>query len=268
MVADSTHRLAAVSLRRRGAALAWSLAGVGVALQICYPLSSGAVRDRLTVAVVVALCAACVAHAGAGYGWRLATAMFLMTAGGGFVIEVVGVHAGVPFGGYRYTGSLGPHIADVPLVVGLAWTMLAWPAVLSARRLFAARLGRVLLGGWALCAADLFLDPQMVAAGYWRWADPSTHLPGVPTVPLSNLAGWLAMSIVVSAALNGLLDRAGRGHPGHDRGDDRMAIALYIWLWIGWTVALLAFLRLPGAALWGALGMGVVGAPLAARLRR
>jgi uncharacterized membrane protein len=262
MTADSAQRVAAARPRLGRASLAWILAGAGVALQICYPLSSGEARDRLTIAIVVALGAACVAHAAVTCGLRVAAALLLVTAGGGFLVEVVGVHTGVPFGRYRYTGALGPHLLGVPVVVALAWTMLAWPAVLGARRLVTGRIARVLVGGWALCAADLFLDPQMVAAGYWRWADPAVHLPGVGTVPLSNLAGWLGVSIVVAAALNGVLDR------GPSPGDDRLPMWLYVWLWAGWTVALLVFLHLPAAALWGALGMGVVAVPLATRLRR
>jgi putative membrane protein len=262
MAADPAQRAAVAPLRVRSASLMWSLAGVGVVLQICYPLSSGAVRDRLTIAIVIALSAACIAHAALTCGRRVATAVLLTTAGGGFLVEAVGAYAGVPFGRYRYTDSLGPHLLGVPVVIALAWTMLAWPAVVGARRLVTGRAARVLVGGWALCAADLFLDPQMVAAGYWRWADPTPHLPGVATVALSNLAGWLVVSIVFSATLNRLLG------PGPQPADDRLAVGLYVWLWAGWTVALLVFLGLPAAALWGAFGMGVVAVPLAARLRR
>ena len=43
--------------------------------------------------------------------------------------------------------------------------------------------------------------------------------------------------------------------------------ALYLWTYGSSVVGLLAFLHLQGAALWGALGMGVVAGPLANRLR-
>ena len=71
----------------------------------------------------------------------------------------------------------------VPLVIALAWPMLAWPAALAARRLAHTFAGRVAVGAWGLAAWDVFLDPQMVAAGHWRWLDPSPQLPGVPAVP-------------------------------------------------------------------------------------
>lgn len=267
MTTDAAHHVTAPPVARRGLgaareAWAWGLTAVGVALQICYPLSSGVARDRLTVAIVTTLGAACVVHAGVSRGWRFAAAMLLGTAGLGFCVEALGVHTGVPFGAYRYSDALGPSVLGVPPVVALAWTMIAWPAVLAARRLVARSATRIALGAWALATADLFLDPQMVAAGYWRWQHPAPHLPGVPTVPLSNLAGWLVVAALLSLLLNTLLDRV----PA--RSGDRVAAALYLWLWAGWTVALAGFLGLPAAASWGAVAMGSVAVPLAARLRR
>jgi putative membrane protein len=43
--------------------------------------------------------------------------------------------------------------------------------------------------------------------------------------------------------------------------------ALYLWTYASSVVALLLFLDLQAAALWGALGMGAVAVPLAMRLR-
>jgi putative membrane protein len=51
-------------------------------------------------------------------------------------------------------------------------------------------------------------------------------------------------------------------------GDDSVMLGLYLWLYVGWIVALGAFLDLAAAAGWGALGMGVVALPLAARMLR
>ncbi len=96
----------------------------------------------------------------------------------GLAAEAVGVATGVPFGRYAYAGTLGPQLLGVPVLVPLAWTMMAYPALLLGRRLgrAAARRsasgGRAVLGGATLAAWDLFLDPQMVAAGHWTWAHP------------------------------------------------------------------------------------------------
>ena len=45
------------------------------------------------------------------------------------------MRTGLPFGDYSYAGTLGPELLDVPLVVPLAWTMMAYPVLLAARRL-------------------------------------------------------------------------------------------------------------------------------------
>lgn len=235
-----------------------ALLAAGVGLQIAYPLVHGDVRDRLSVLIVAALAGTCVAHAAVTRGPRAAVALLLITAVPGYAVEVLGVHTGLPFGSYRYSSTLGPRLFAVPPVIGLAWTMLAWPAALAARRLVHAPAARVLVGAWALASADLFLDPQQVAAGHWTWRFPAPHLPGVPDVPLTNYAGWLAVALVLSLALQTLTGD----------GDDRPMVGLYLWLYVGWIVALAGFLDLAAAAGWGALGMGAVAVPLAGQWLR
>lgn len=237
------------------------LAVTAVVLQVAYPLLHGAARAHLTIAIVVVFAAASVAHAAVTRGPRLALVLFAVTAVGGFAVEVLGVHTGFPFGSYRYGTLLGRRVFGVPPVIGLAWTMLAWPAALAARRLARRPLPRIALGAWALASWDLFLDPQLVAAGAWRWRHPSPHLPGVPDVALTNYAGWLLVALVVSAALQWLL----RDDPG---GSDGVALGLYLWTYAGSVLALAAFLGLGAAAGWGALGMGLVAIPLAVRVAR
>jgi putative membrane protein len=247
--------------RRRLQALPALLAALVVGLQIAYPLVHGQARDRLTIAIVAMFAACCVAHTAVSRGRSAAVGLFALTAVPGFAVEVFGVHTSVPFGTYSYDSSLGPRLFGVPLVIGLAWTMLAWPAAIAARRLARGSVARVALGAWALASGDVFLDPQMVAAGHWRWHSPTPHLPGVPTVPLTNYAGWLIVSLVLSVALQALLDQS-------ETADDRVPIALYLWQYVGWVVALGAFLDLTAAAGWGALAMGTIAVPLALRSLR
>lgn len=254
--------MAADLLAPRSTRLPVILAVTVVAVQIAYPLVDGSLRDTLTIAIVVLFAATAVAHATSTRGLPTGLAVLVFTAVPGFVAEVIGVRSGVPFGGYSYRDSLGPQVLDVPVVVSLAWTMLAWPAAVAARHLVAGFAPRVLLGAWALTTADLFLDPQMVAAGHWHWHDPSPSLPGVPDVPLTNYAGWAVVALVLSLLLQVLLRN------GTDGFDDRVPLYLYLWLWLGWAVALGVFLDLPAAAAWGALGMGTVGVPLGIVLAR
>ena len=89
-----------------------------------------------------------------------------------------------------------PTLLGVPFLVPLAWLMMAWPAGSSPNG-WPGRSGgsgardpdRHATGVFA--AWDVVLDPQMVQAGYWTWEHPRPGLPGIDTVPLTNLAGWL-----------------------------------------------------------------------------
>lgn len=252
MVADLTLR--------RPLPIPAALALTVVALQIAYPLTHGVARDRLTVVTVLVFAATCVAHAAVTRGAALALRLVLVTALPGFAVEVLGVRTGFPFGDYGYSHRLGPLLLDTPVVVAFAWTMLAWPAALAARRLARGFPARVLIGAWALAACDLFLDPQLVAAGGWRWSDPAPHLPGVPTVPLTNYVGWLGVALALSFLVQRVI--------GAPAVEDFIPVALYLWLYAGWVVALTVFLDLSGAAAWGAVGMGAVALPLARTVRR
>ena len=48
-----------------------------------------------------------------------------VAGGGGLIAEAVGVATGIPFGRYTYTGTLGPEVLGVPVIVPMAWVMMA-----------------------------------------------------------------------------------------------------------------------------------------------
>ncbi|MFD0974573.1 carotenoid biosynthesis protein [Plantactinospora endophytica] len=242
----------------------WLVLGVLVLAQIGYPLTGGTDRARLTVVTVCLGYLLSVSHALLSRGPRVAAGLVLVTTGGGLAVEALGVATGVPFGGYAYSGELGPKLAGVPLVIPLAWTWMAWPAWLAAARLTRRRAGRVALAAVGLAGWDLFLDPQMVAEGYWSWRDPSPALPGVPDVPVSNYLGWLLFAVLLMALLGPVAGRAA-GLAG-DR--DAPMYALYLWTYAGSVLAHAVFLGLPASAGWGGLAMAAVAGPLAVTLAR
>ena len=241
---------AVVSVRRPPArALPWVLGALTIACEVPYPLVTGRARAALTVAAVLGFFAAAASHAAVARGARWATAAMGTSAVVGFAVEAVGTRTGVPFGRYHYTDGLGPTLAGVPVVIPLAWAMMAYPALLVARRIARSRPARVAVGAVALAAWDLFLDPQMVAAGHWQWRSAAPTLPGVPDVPLTNYIGWLG----AAALLMLLLDRL----PAVPA-DDRMPLALYVWTFGSSVLANLVFFSRPFVALWGGLAMGAV----------
>jgi len=244
--------------------LPWLLLGVLVLAQIAYPLTTGTTRARLTVAVVLLGCLLSVSHALLTRGPRAAAALALIAGGGGLAIEALGVATGFPFGSYDYSGQLGPQLAGVPLVIPLAWTWMAWPAWLAATRLLPPGVGRIALATAGLVTWDLFLDPQMVAEGYWRWLGDGPALPGLDGIPISNYLGWLLFAALVMTLLRPL---GGAAVAVPDDGDEPM-YALYLWTYASSVLAHAVFLGLPASALWGAAGMAVVAVPLAVTLLR
>jgi uncharacterized membrane protein len=248
----------------------WCLLAVLVLTQICYPLTGGRVRAALTVLTVVLGYLLSVTHALLTRGRRAAVVLVATATGGGLAVEAVGVATGFPFGTYDYSGQLGPKLLGVPLIIPLAWTWMAWPAWLAAVRLTERPGLRILLAGVGLAAWDLFLDPQMVAEGYWTWQAAIPALPGVPGIPLSNYLGWLGFALVLMAVLSRTV-----GAVGTVPGDDRPIMALWLWTYVSSVLAHAALLGLPasalgvpGSALWGGAIMGAVVLPLALRLRR
>ena len=235
------------------------LAALTVLLQIGYPLTSGGPRDALTVATVVAFFLASTSHAlrERGAGWT--AAYVLVTAGTGLVAEAVGTRTGVPFGDYTYADSLGPKLASVPLVIPLAWAMMAYPCLLVGQRLARTALGAAVVGGGALAAWDLFLDPQMVEAGHWTWTGVRLAFPGAPDVPVSNTLGWLTVAVLMVGVLQ-LLPR--------ERRDDRQPYALFLWTYASSVLAFAVFFGRPVTALVGGIGMGLVAVPFARSLLR
>ncbi|SNY51295.1 carotenoid biosynthesis protein [Paractinoplanes atraurantiacus] len=239
--------------------LPWFLLGTLVLLQICYPLTAGDTRAGFTVATVLIGYVLSVSHACLSRGPRAALALIGTATLGGFAVEALGVATGFPFGTYVYSGQLGPKLLGVPLIIPLAWTWMAWPAWLAAQRLPAR--ARIVVAAVGLAAWDLFLDPQMVAEGYWVWESPTPALPGVPGIPIGNYLGWLGFALVLMTAL---WKTAGVKGP---QPEDAPMLALWFWTYASSVLAHAVFLDLPGSAVWGGVVMGAAVLPVAWRLR-
>ncbi|GAA4893043.1 carotenoid biosynthesis protein [Actinomycetospora straminea] len=252
------------TLRPSWHAVPWAFGAGVVGVQIAFPLTGGG-TPTLTVLAVALFAAASVSHALLTRGPAAAVGLVVVAGGGGLLVEAVGLATGVPFGEYRYTGTLGPEVLGVPVVVPLAWAMMAYPSLVVGRRL-AAALGRgrgavTVLGAWALATWDVFLDPQMVEAGHWYWLEPWPTLPGVPGIPVSNFAGWLLVALLMIAALDRVV-------PAPQEGDDRLPLTLWCWTFLSSTMAAAVFFGRPSVALVGGVLMGLVGVPLLVVLRR
>lgn len=236
-------------------ALPWLLALTTLGAQIAYPLLEGAALGRVTIAVVVLFATTCVVHAGVHRGLGWAAGLAVVAGGGGLIAEAVGVRTGLPFGAYSYTGTLGPEVAAVPVVVPLAWIMIAYPVLLAARRL--TRRWAPLVGGLGMTAWDVLLDPQMVGDGHWRWANPTPALPGVPGIPLSNFAGWLVVGTVMMLVLTLVLPR----DDPRRRADESVPAALLTWTWLGYVLGNLFWFGTASVGAVGGVALGLLVLP-------
>jgi putative membrane protein len=141
-----------------------------------------------------------VLHASQRMGWKSALLLLALTFGVSLLFESVGVATGLVYGPYHYTARLGDKFLGlVPLLIPLAWFMMMYPSYVIAARLVPAtwkiaqwRLGVAALGGIAMTAWDLAMDPLMVSGGYWVWDVKGAYF----GVPLQNYWGWLLTTFV------------------------------------------------------------------------
>ena len=212
--------------------------------QVVTPLFDKGERELPTTVVVVLLAMAAACATASSVGWLRAVLAVGAATAIGFAVEAVGTRTGLPFGEYRYTDALRPHLLGVPIVVALAWAAMGLPAWAVAGRLVEAVPGRIALGAVALTGWDLFLDPQMVAEGFWTWPGGGAYR----GIPLSNFAGWLAVSALLMAAFAGIAPVA----------RSRVAVAAYLLMSV---MEVLGFLLFFGDAVVAVLG-GLVCVPL------
>ena len=243
MVTDVQHRAP-------GKWLPFVIVGASILAQISWILVTAGDRQAITTVVVLLFTAASMTHSLLENGFRWTLAFAGIAAGFGLGIELLGHTTGLPFGVYSYTDELQPHILGVPVIVPLAWLMMAYPSLLLARSLTTRWV--VPLAAIGLTTWDLFLDPQMVGEGYWVWETTTPALPGIPGIPLQNFGGWMLGTLLLMA----LLDRLPRNDV-----DLGVPLLLYGWMWIGGIIANAVFLDRPAVAVIGGLGMALLGLP-------
>ncbi len=195
-------------------------------------------------------------HAGQRMGWLRAALLIFLVFIVGLAFESVGVATGMIYGPYHYTDLLGlKFLGLVPFLIPLAWFMMAYPSYVIADKLVGLRLhtpARILLvslvGGLAMTAWDLGMDPLMVKAGHWVWEVQGAYF----GVPVQNFWGWwlTTFTALLIFQLLTLKSRqlASRAIP------DLWAVLLYAITGIS-TVIVDVLIGLPGPALVGFFAM-------------
>jgi bisanhydrobacterioruberin hydratase len=132
-------------------------------------------------------------------GARRAALSLLALAAFAYVVEMVGVVTGFPYGSFHYGDALGGRILGlVPFMLPVSYAPLVIGAVAASWR--SERQSRAL---WILRSAllltliDGVLDPGAASLGFWVWPEGGAYY----GVPLSNYAGWLLSGAVATALL-------------------------------------------------------------------
>jgi putative membrane protein len=180
-------------------------------------------------------------HAAQREGWRRALRLLGLVFGVSLLFESVGVATGLIYGPYHYTDKLGPlFLGLVPMLIPVAWFMMSYPSFVIADRLVPSgwkRRQRILvvaaIGGLAMTAWDLIMDPIMVYNGHWVW-DVNGVYHGIP---LQNYWGWW-LTIFTTFALYLLL--SGKEEKPVETKLDRLAIASYLVTALGLILSCLA----------------------------
>ncbi|MBL7981128.1 MAG: carotenoid biosynthesis protein [Flavobacteriales bacterium] len=111
------------------------------------------------------------------------TVLFAFVVGAlGYFVEVLGVWTGRVFGEYAYGDVLGFKLLNVPVLIGLNWSMLVFAIGVPLSRTSLPVWTKVLLGSLAMVALDLLIEPVAIHLGFWNWEQ--------TTVPLQNYVAW------------------------------------------------------------------------------
>jgi putative membrane protein len=142
------------------------------------------------------------------YSWRHAVRFALIVLLSAFVIELIGVTVGLPFGPYHYTDALAPSIAGrVPAPITFAWLMIALGTLATATWIVQRDKMWAVIPIAALFATglDACLEPTAYhVKAYWLW-ETSGQYYGVPAI---NFLGWLFTSAFVTALAASVLRRS------------------------------------------------------------
>jgi putative membrane protein len=257
-LSQTVHLLTGPTLAARLRRPAWLLFIAWLLTLIAIPILRWIVGDSILAQGVIAgvllqsaaVLAFCLQAWGMGATVRVALSVVVLS----WSVEWIGSTTGCPFGTYHYTAALAPLVGGVPAAIPVAWWMMLPPAWAVAYAATGQPHGWrfVLVSGLAFTAWDLFLDPQMVAWGYWVWETPGLYF----GIPLVNYAGWLLASCLLTAVVR---PPAAPLAP---------LLTVYGAVWFLQSVGLAIFWQMPGPALFGFVGMGLAGLFALLGLRR
>jgi putative membrane protein len=119
---------------------------------------------------------------------RRTLALALWLGALGYCVEVLGVWTGRVFGEYAYGDILGSKVLEVPLLIGLNWSVLVFAIGDPISRLRLPVALKILASSLAMVMLDVLMEPVAVRLGFWSWEQGS--------IPFQNYLAWGIVSLI------------------------------------------------------------------------
>ncbi len=116
----------------------------------------------------------------------------LFTFSLGFLVEGLGVNYGFLFGDYSYGRVLGYQLWNVPVIIGLNWTLIIYSVAILLDRFDFPVLVKIIAGSCLAVFLDGLMEPVAIRLDFWSWHQGD--------IPLQNYLGWFLTSIVMLSA--------------------------------------------------------------------
>ncbi|EPR65730.1 hypothetical protein ADICYQ_5270 [Cyclobacterium qasimii M12-11B] len=107
----------------------------------------------------------------------------------GMITEIIGVHTGLLFGDYSYSGVLGIKAFGVPLMIGLNWFLLVYLTGGIFQKMIKNDLIAAASGAGLMVLLDLCLEKVAVALDFWQWHQ--------EIIPVSNFITWFLVAFII-----------------------------------------------------------------------
>lgn len=116
----------------------------------------------------------------------------LFTFSLGFLVEGLGVNYGFLFGDYSYGGVLGYQLWNVPVIIGLNWTLIIYSVAILLDRFEFPVLVKIIAGSCLAVFLDSLIEPVAIRLDFWSWSNGD--------IPLQNYLGWFLTSTIMLSA--------------------------------------------------------------------
>jgi len=107
----------------------------------------------------------------------------------GMLVEWVGVHNDFLFGSYFYGENLGYKILNVPVLIGINWSILTLSTAAIAQKLFHHTLVKVAAGSGLMVFLDVFLEISAPILDFWYFEN--------DLAPPRNYIAWFVIGLIL-----------------------------------------------------------------------